>query len=141
ELAGFGQVSDRLGHHPDLEKPTPGQTMELRSVSRLSALELVSQQLAEQMVVPVPLMPWVEGDQEVIDALDPVQHRPAASRARDGVAQRRTERVEHARVKQERQLGLTLLTEYLSREGVDDPPIGTSERGDEAARVLAPAYR
>jgi hypothetical protein len=88
--------------------------MELRRAPRLSALELVPQQLAEQVVVAVPLMPRVERDQEVIDALDPVKHRPAAWRAGDGIAQGRAEPVEHAGVKQEVQLRLTLITEYLS---------------------------
>jgi hypothetical protein len=114
ELAGRGQMSDRLGHHPGIEKPTPGSIMELCRASRLSAFELVPQQLAEQVVVAVPLMTWVEGNQEVIHALDPVKHRPAVSRARDGVAQSRTEPVEHARVKQEVPLRLALVTEHLS---------------------------
>ena len=77
ELPSCRQVSDRLGHHPRIEKPTPGPIVELCGASRLPALELVPQQLAEQVVVPVPLMPWVEGNQEVIHALDPVKHRPA----------------------------------------------------------------
>ena len=115
--------------------------MELCGASRLSALELVPQQLAEQVVVAVPLMPWVEGNQEVIHALEPVKHRPAVSRARDGVAQSRTEPVEHARVKQEIQLRLALLTEHLGCEIVDHPSIATSEGRDEAARILAPAHR
>ena len=138
ELSSSRQVSDRLGHHPGLEKPTPGQTMEVSRAPRLSALELVPQQLAEQLVVPIPLMPWVEGNQEVIRTLDPVKHRPALGRARDGVAQRRTELVEHARVKQEVHLQLALLTEHLSCEIVDHPSIAASEGRDEAAASSRP---
>src|SRR5437762_2398067 len=115
--------------------------MELCRASRLSTVEFVPQQLAEQVVVSIPLMAWVEGDQEVIQALDPVKHRPAVSRARDGVAQRRAEALEHARVKQEVKLGLALLTEHLSREIVDHPSIATGDGLDEAARILPPSHR
>src|SRR6266513_748951 len=115
--------------------------MELCRASRLSTVEFVPQQLAEQVVVSIPLMAWVEGDQEVIQALDPVKHRPAVSRARDGVAQRRAEAVEHAGLKQEVQLGLRLLPDHLRCEIVDDPSIATSEGRDEAAGILAPAHR
>src|SRR5438045_1066146 len=116
-------MSDRLGHHPGIEKPTPGSMVELCGASRLPAPELVSQQLAEQVVVAVPLMPWVEGDQEVIHALDPVEHRPAVAHARNRVAQIRAEPVEHARVKKEVQLGVALLSEHLTRKIVDHPSI------------------
>src|SRR3954454_24373548 len=115
--------------------------MELCRASRLSTVELVPQQLAEQVVVSVPLMAWVEGDQEVIQALDPVKHRPAVLCARDGVAQRRAEAVEHARVKQEVKFGLALLTKHLSGEIVDHPAITPGDGLDEAACILAPTHR
>ena len=110
--------------------------MELCRASRLSALDSVPQQLAEQVVVAVPLMRLGRGESGSNSRARSGQASPSVSRARDGVAQSGTEPVEHARVKQEVQLRLALLTEHLSWEWTTSPSIATSEGRNEAARIL-----
>jgi len=99
------------------------------------AAELVEQQVAEEVVVAVPLTGGVEGLQEEVRALQFLEQAVRADRVDDGVAQRARQPVEDRRVQEEAPNVFGLTVEYLGAQIVDDVAVVAGERRDEAAAV------
>ncbi len=93
------------------------------------------------MVVAIPLAPWVERDQEVIGALELVEHRPRVVRSGDRVTQPGAEPLEHAGAQKEPQYDIRLLVEHLARQVVGDSAIVSRESGYQLIRIRAVAQR
>ena len=101
----------------------------------LAALELVPQQLAEQVVVAIPLAPPVERDQEAVGALERLERVRRPRRLEHRVTQRAAHPIEHRGVHEEprlrlRQPGQELEAEVLRHESV----LAREARGGHGAR-------
>src|SRR6185295_5664045 len=94
----------------------------------LSPDKLVSQELAEEMVIAIPLAPRVERYEEEIRALDPLEQLDRVGALRDGIAERPREPVENGCPEQERSDVIRLAGEHLVEQVVDDLPIIAGER-------------
>ena len=79
-------VDSRLGQVVG-DAPRHRAPVELRHEIRLAPLELVAQELAEQVVVAVPLARPVEGHDEAVGAPEPREHLRRPRRLEHGVAQ------------------------------------------------------
>ena len=72
---------------------------------RLAPLELVPQQLAEQVVVAIPLAPPVEPHDEAVRALECVERLCRPRRLEHGVAEPAGHTLQHRRVLEKGRLG------------------------------------
>ena len=117
-----------------------------RRRARLAPTQLGAQQIAEQVVVPVPLAVAVERHEEQVRALERVEHRSAdRCDAEHGVAERPAHPVEHRRPSEERDVGCREVRQELGTEVVGEQPVVAGERraaaGVGAARRSASAAR
>ena len=69
--------------------------MQLHDDVGLGAMKLAEQELSKQCVVAVPLSPTIQRDQERVRALELAEAILAARIVEEGVAQGRTELIEH----------------------------------------------
>jgi hypothetical protein len=94
----------------------------------LAPLQLGSEQVAEQVVVAVPLASAVQGDQEEIGLGQRLQHLGRALGVQDRIAQWSTHPVQHRRTGQERHLSGGKPRQQLRVQVVDDEPVVSGER-------------
>ena len=87
--------------------------------------ELAQQELSEEPVIPIPLPPPVERNQEHVGCRQLAQHRPVIAIAEDCSAERCREVVEHGGSPQEPLLMLRKIDQGLVVEVVGDEPIVT----------------
>src|SRR5882672_7684992 len=88
EVTGQNRVMDRLRDVARLEEPPGGPTVQVGDQRRFGDPELPAEQVAEQVVVAVPLPPGVEGEEEQVGALDMSESCFRVDGARDGITQR-----------------------------------------------------
>ena len=69
-LAGFVTVDDRFLGHIVRDAPGHCASVECGNDIRLGTSELIPEQLAEQVVVAIPLAAPVEGDDEAVRMLE-----------------------------------------------------------------------
>ena len=124
---GFRQVvGDAPGHRP---------TVELGHDVRLAALELLAQQLAEQVVVAIPLASPVEGYHEAVPALERLERVCRPRRLQHGVAETATHAIEHRGVLEKLRLGRRQPGQQLEAEVLGHEPVVAAEaRGARRAR-------
>ena len=99
--------------------------------------KLVAEELAEEVVVAIPLALRVERDEEEVRALELAQHQHRAGPGGHGVAEWGTEALEHGRLEQEAPHVLGKAGEYLCAQVVDNVPVVAREGLDELVCVLA----
>ena len=87
DITGRDRVIDRVDHQPVFGQPGAGPPMQVGDQLRREPPQLAKQQLAEEMVVPEPLVRRVQRDHEQVRALQLPQHQIALLPLRDGVAQ------------------------------------------------------
>ena len=108
--------------------PVRGAQLELAHPVGLAPLELGEQELAEQRVVPEPLPPAVERDEEHVRRLEPAQLLVGAGFVEHRVAQGRAQVLEHGGVEQEL-LGVRRQpAEGLPLQVVGHVPVVTGDR-------------
>ena len=123
---GLGVVDGRLLQPVGLA-PGRGPPVQLRDQLGLAPPELGTEQVAEQVVVAVPLPSAVERDQEEIGPGERLQHRGRAGRVQDRVAQRAAHPVQHGRPGEERHLPGGKSRQQLRVQVVDDEPVVPGE--------------
>ncbi len=115
--------------------------MQVGQVVRPLLQQVRAQDVAEQVVVAVPLPTVVERYDEQVGALQRLEHGPAAAPAGHGVAERAAEPLEDRGVEQEPAYVVGLAGEDLLDEVVDDVAVVAREAGDEAGDVVAALER
>ena len=104
-VAGRLGVLERRLRHAVRLAPLGGPQVESRDDLRFAPPQLGRQQLAEQVVVAVPLAAAVEWHHEQVAGLELLEHATRSRLTQRGVAERSGHRVEDRRVRQERRLG------------------------------------
>ena len=94
-LGRVQQVLDRERRRPVRFVPVCCTDVQLREHIGFHSSELGEQELAEQAVVPIPLPPPIERDEERARRLESAQPVLHARLAEDRLAQRRAELIEH----------------------------------------------
>ena len=104
--------------------------------TRISARQLCAQELAHGLQVPVLPPRAVDRHEERASAHELAEHRTGVTPPEQGVAQRRTEPLEHRGLEQERPERLVpLRVEQLEAEIVGDVPRRTGEAGERLGRL------
>ena len=124
-------VGDAPGHRPTVEFAAP---------LRLAALELVPQQLAEQVVVAIPLASPVERHHEAVRTLERLERVCRARRLEHGVAEPAGHPVQHRGVLEEVRLGRRQPGQELEAEVVGHEPVVAGEARD-ARRAWRPGLQ
>ena len=102
---------------------------------RLAALELVAQQLAEQVVVAIPLASPVERHDEAVRALERLERVCRPRRLEHGVAEAAAHAIQHRGVLEEPRLGRRQPGQELEAEVLGHEPVVAGEaRGARRAR-------
>src|SRR5439155_14106504 len=107
------RVVDRLARHVLIEVPVARATVQLVHAIRTRALELVAQELAEEMVVAVPIAARVQRHGEEPGALQLLEARGRPRPTRNRVTQATREAIEDRGIEQERLHILGLAVEDL----------------------------
>ena len=94
-------VRDRHLRLPVRLGPVGGAEMECGGRTRLAARELGDQQLAEQSVISIPLVSFVERDEQQVRVLERLQHLGGRRRVEQGIAKRPAQPVDDRRARQE----------------------------------------
>jgi hypothetical protein len=115
--------------------------VELADAFGLLVEETRAQHVGEEVVVPVPVPAIVERYDEEVRPVELLEHRLAARRAGDGIAQGTGEPVEDTGVQEEVANVVGLAVEHLLHEVVDDEPIVAGEARDEPTDVVAALHR
>ena len=127
-VAGALGVVDRVLRRPVGLEPCRRAHVELAGSARFLPAQLRQQQLAQQVVVAVPLAAPVERHDEEVAALQLFQQRARSRRVERGIAQRATHPLEHGGTRQERRLAFRQPIEQLGPEVVDHEAVVTAER-------------
>ena len=115
-LTGGVRVADRRLRVPVGDAPLHRAAVEDRHHLRLAPLELVAQQLAEQVVIAVPLAPPVERHDEAVRPRERLERARRPRRLQDGVAEPAAHALEDGGVLQEPRLGRREPREELEAE-------------------------
>ncbi len=138
-LPGGHRVPDRVIGQPMLGVPRRRVAVQLRRAAGLFSLEPGVEQVGEQVVVAPPAAHLIERDQEQARPLRLLQQRLAAHAARDGVAQRAAEPLQHRGLPQERAQLRVLPFEHLLGQVVQDVAVAAGERGHEGGGIVVAA--
>jgi len=92
-----------------------------------------AEDVAEEVVIPEPLTPLVESDEEQVCSLEALERRLGVGSTRDGSAQRSGQPGEDRRVEEEPPDVGGLTVEDLVDEVVDDEPVVAGEFVDPTA--------
>ena len=144
---GVDQASDRIHlprRVPILDRrfwqvvgdaPVHRPTVERGHGIRLAAHELIAQQLAEQVVVAIPLALAVEWHDEAISMLQRLERVGGPRRLQHDVAKTTAHAIEHGRVLEKLRLDRRQPRQHLEAEILGHEPVATSEtRGARRAR-------
>jgi hypothetical protein len=134
-VAGRDRVPDRAVGVAVRQEPASRAPVQLRDHGRLGALQLASQELAEEVVVAVPLAALVQRDQEQVRPLD-LGERGGGVAAGDRIADRHAEPLEDRRAEEEVADVAAQPSEHLAAEVVDDVTVVAGEVADEPAGVV-----
>ena len=130
-LARRVPVADRLLGQVVGDAPGHRTSVELGHDLRLGPVEVVPQELAEKVVVAVPLATPVEGHDKAVGLCERLEHRRRPRRPEHGVAESAAHALQDRRVLEElrlgfRQPGQKLVVEVLGHEAVAaGKPVGT----------------
>ena len=141
EVARGGAMVDRLVHGAGLQIPAGRAAMQLRQLARRAQGQLVLEELAEEVVVAIPLAAAVQGHQEEVRPLELGQGAPRVGRARHRVAQGPREPPQDRGAQQEQPALRGLVVEHLGGEVVHHQPVVAREGVDERRRVRPVAHR
>ena len=130
--ASLGIVQRRLGQ-PVRLTPRHRAAVELGRDLGLTELELAAQQVAEQVVIPVPRAAAIERDDEAIVVLERHEHARGVVFAEDRVAEGAAHPLEHRRARQEPHLVVRQPRQQLEPQIVGHEPIVTAERRDRSS--------
>ena len=117
--SGFGQV---VGDAP-LHRPA----VELGGHVWLTVRQLVAQQLGEQVVVAIPLRSSVEGDDELVRALEPLEYARGPRRLDHRVAEVTAHPIQHRGLLEEPSLGVGKPGHQLDAEVIGHEAVVTGE--------------
>ena len=112
--------------------PGAGASVQPGNVVGLLGVQACSQDVGEQMVVPVPGALVVEGNEEEVVAVEVLQRPGAVGAPGDGISEGAGKPVQNGRVQQEVPDGSRLTGEDLVGEVVDDGSVAAGEGVDEA---------
>ena len=104
---------------------------DLDQFARLLVHQVRTQNVREQMVIPVPPAAVVERDDEQVPAIERLQHGLPAVLAGDGVAQRAAQPVQDGGAQQETPDAPGLALQHLFGQVVDHVAVVPRESGDE----------
>ena len=135
DLAGGERVTHGSVRVSLLREPFVGTPVELRHERGLALGELGAQEVGEELVVPVPLAPVVEGDQEEIGALELGEPLGRPALAGDRIAERSGERVENRGLQKEVAPACVERAEDDLREVVDDVAVRAVESRHEPVGI------
>ena len=116
--------------------PGAGPPVQRNRGIRIFFEETRAEYVGEEVVIPIPLAPIVERNDEQVLPIQCFECRLASGCPRHRVAQRSLEPVEDGRLQHEAPHGFGLAVQHLAREVVDDETVVTGETGDEARDVL-----
>ena len=131
----------RLGTFAVVLIPLGRAPMELHHVLGPFIAQARLEHVGEQMVVPIPLPPVVQRDEEQVLSLERLQHRLAAVLAGNGIGQRAIQPAENRGLQQERADRFGLALQDLFNEVVDDVSVVSRKTRDEAGDVVSPLHR
>ena len=140
-IAGEGRMADGIGGQAVVQEPRRGSTVQSGTIDRGGPVELEPKEVAEELVVAIPLGSGVERDEEMIRALNLHQTLTRSGRSGDRVTQRAGEAFEDRRANQEGPHLLVEGVEYLGAEVVDDVAIVAGEALDERFGVRVAPQR
>jgi hypothetical protein len=141
KVTGGGRMAGRVDDQARFAIPRAGASVQNREGIRFGRCQLVLEELAEQMVIPVPLAPGVERDEQQIRMFEFGEQRGRIRLACRRVAERPAEALQNRCPQQERpQLG-RLPGEDLGRQIVDEITFVAGEALDQCARIRMPAKR
>ena len=138
-LTRVGRVVERLLDQPVLVAPRGRPLADPAGGGRVDRGELQLEQLAEEMVVAVPLAVRVERDEEAVAALQLPQPLGGVGAAEHRVAERCAEASEHRGLEQEAAGVPVERVEHLAGEVVGDVPVVAVERAHAGLRLGQPA--
>ncbi len=122
-LARCLPVADRLLGQVVGDAPGHRTSVERRHQLGLRALELVPQQLAEQVVVAIPLAPPVERHHEAVRTRERLEHACRPRRLEHGVAKTAAHAIQHRGVLEELRLVRRQPVEKLEAEVLGHEPV------------------
>ena len=103
--------------------PGRGPTVQHDLDLGFAPLQLGAQQIAEQAVVPVPLAPPVERDEQEVRPFERLEHARGAGPVEHGIAQAAAHAVEHRRAREERDVVVGQPCEQFRAEVVGHQPV------------------
>src|SRR5262249_21260023 len=132
---------DRLIGRAVVAVPGVCPAMQRRSEARLAMLELDAQELAEEMVEAVPLIPVVERNEEQIRSRQRAQLVAGALLLEHRVTERARKPLEDRRTEHQRLQRRIVSFEHLVDEEVDDVPARATEPADEGVPIVGAPKR
>ena len=129
-------VDDRFLRQAVGDAPRHRATVQLGQQVRLAPLELVAQELAEQVVVAIPLAPPVKSYDEAVRALERVECVCRPSRLEHRIAERTRQALQHRRVLEE-----GCVRGWQAREKLDTEVVGHELVDAAEARISPRACR
>lgn len=139
DVAGRGRVFGRIDNQACVAIPGAGPSVQNRHHVSIGRGELVLQQLAEQLVVAVPLALRVERHEQRVRTFQLRQQRGRARTIEHRVAQVTAHTVEDRGLQEERAQLRCLAREDVAGQVVDEIAIVAGELLDEGARITSTA--
>ena len=142
QLGGLGvvpsrrRVTDRLGPVAGCLEPGAGAPVELGDAVGVLVFEAGPQDVAEEVVIPVPATAVVEGNEEEVRPLQHFEDRLGVAAASDSGAQLGAEPAQDRGLQEEGPHVVGLAVEHFVGEIVDDEPVVTGEGLDERGTVV-----
>ena len=140
-LAGGERVPQGVVGQALVLVPGRGGAVELRDPLGLLLPEAGPEQVGEQLMVAPPAPDLVQGDQEQIRPLQPLQHLLAPGSAGDRITQRPTQPLQHTGRQQKLAHQRGLAVQDLGGQIVQDRTVAAREAGHEPGRVGVVAQR
>jgi hypothetical protein len=134
-VAGGQGMVDGVVAQPVLLTPAGCSPVQLGHPLRVGLPEAGLQQVGEQVVVAPPAALLVQGDQEQVGPLNPLQQLLAVVAATHCVTQRARQPLQHRGLQQELNNVVGLAGQDLLGQVVEDEAVAAAEGGDEAGRV------
>jgi len=131
---------DRFVDQPVLLTPGGGPSVEVRDVCGLDPVQPGTEEIAEQVMVSVPVALLIQRDHEQVGAFQSLQHFLAIRPPGHLVTQRAGESLEDRALEQEHPHWLRLAVEHLVAQVVEDVALGPREGLQEDFGVPAFAH-
>ena len=120
-------VDRQLGHAVRLA-PLGGADVQRTDELGLTTLQLGAQQVAEQVVIPIPLAVAVECDEQKVRMRERFEGRTGTGAVEHRIAERPAHSIEHGRSSQERDFGIREIRKQFGAEILRHQPVVAGER-------------